>query len=1071
MRATVNMEKMRQYAISAIQLRNEGKLEDVLRHNLSMWMPQVFTDIPQWIQEHVYGTEEKVHFVSESGSNRGFIDSLVGKTAIEYEKNLTIKSTFEHGYNQVKDYCAGILNKGILAEDIIGVLSDTVHWYSYSIEIISEPNPSGLYGRNNLSLNEIEAIFLDQDTDISIIRLVDFLQKYLGRTGARQLSAKRLSRDMGLNSEFCNSYINIINEVINKAFTEKPHYADLIKNLWINFISYIGGNNSGFANASYVNEFYIISLAKFLCANIIEEKGLLSNDKQLLSILDGTYFKNKGYANLVEYDYFGWINHTPYAQDLIPVLRKIQEDLLVYDYKYISTEDLFGSLVAQLSQREQRILLGQEETPQWLASKMVERALELLPEGTFPRFIDMCCGSGVFIVETLKQTQKKYHISEDNREKGIQVLHEAILGFDIDPLAVMLSRVNWVIIMKKYVPYTSSELIIPIFHADSLFIKTPIAENIGSDYQTQLHKMNFGGKTILLPGFLLNQHNRRLFDYFMQSCYGMAEARANNDKSSLAELYIDPLINSIMKEISYDLNPEQIEELKNFGVELTTILEKLQRNGLNGIWPFILSNTYRPALVSRQFNGIVSNPPWLAMSKLKDNPYKNELNVRAEKLGIKPYGSSHLHVELATIFLMQSIEHYLGEDAFFACIIPESILKGYHHEPFRKLQYNIDNRKLDLNIDEIWEIDENTFKNKAIVLLGNNKRVSEVKDTFAGRIVSEMNSQVCSFKTIHQGKRSAWTSNMEAMDVSEVIEPIHFTQGADIMPRTVTFYHAVLQPNGRWSLSSIRKNNDNKSYLLENAHNNLSFTMDITNIHDNFMYKCYMSHHLTPFHLSDPEDVFIPLIKSDKEWLKPSIEQIVSMGANTNNAINLILNEVQLSLNKYRNKLNYRRKLEHQFFTKNSFLVVTGAGGSYPCAAFSPLNDNKMVDRIIIDQTLYWDVVTSEEEALYVVGLLNSKALACAISEFQPEGLQGKRHIHTLPFDITPKFDIENELHIEVVNRTRELITQINNQPLIYNYYNPNNGILRSRRTSIRNVINSLPAYNLYEQACSSVYS
>ncbi len=1066
----VNMEKMRQYANSAIQLRIEGKVEDVLRHNLSMWMPQVFTDNPQWIWEHVYGTEEKVNFVSESGSNRGFIDSLVGKTAIEYEKNLTIKSTFEHGYNQVKDYCAGILNKGILAEDIIGVLSDTVHWYSFSVQIISEPNANGLYGRDNLILNEIEVIFLEENTDNNIILLADFLQKYLGRTGARQLNAKRLSRDMGLYSEFCNQYINTISRVIDSAFSEKPHYADLIKNLWSNFISYIGGSNSGFVNSSYVNEFYIISLAKFLCANIIEEKGLLSEEKQILAILDGTYFKNKGYANLVEYDYFGWINNTPYAQDLIPVLRKIQEDLLVYDYKLINTEDLFGSLVAQLSQREQRILLGQEETPQWLAAKMVERALDLLPEGKYPRFIDMCCGSGVFIVETLKQTQMKYHISEDDGDKGIQILHESILGFDIDPLAVMLSRVNWVIIMKKYIPYASSELIIPVFHADSLFIKTPIAENIGSDYQEQLHKLNFGGKTILLPGFLLDQHNRRLFDYFMQSCYRMAEARANNN-NILTELYIDPLINSIIREISSDLSQEQIDELKNFGFELTTILEKLQRSGLNGIWPFILSNTYRPALVSKQFNGIVSNPPWLAMSKLKDNPYKNELNIRAEQLGIKPYGSSHLHVELATIFLLQSIEHYLGEDAIFECIIPESILKGYQHEPFRKLQSNIDNRKIDLNIDEIWEIDEQTFKNKAIVLLGNNKSVSEVKSTFTGRLVTEKETQVCTYKTIHQGKRSAWTNNMEAIDVSDVIEPLHFVQGADIMPRTLNFYHADLQPNGRWSLRSIRKNNDNKSYLLADAKKNLSFTMDITNIHDDFMYKCYMSHHLTPFHLSDPEDVFMPLIRLDNGWLTPSMEQLVSMGANTNNAIDLILNEARLSIDEYNRKLNFRRKLDYQILTKNTYLIVTGAGGSYPCAAYSQLDEHIKVDKIIIDQTLYWDVVTSEEEALYIVGMLNSNALSKAISEFQPEGLQGRRHIHTLTFDITPKFDLNNELHIEVANRTRELITQINDQTIINNCYNPNNGALRSRRTRIRNLINSLPAYNLYEQACSYIYT
>src|SRR5206468_615970 len=72
----------------------------------------------------------------------------------------------------------------------------------------------------------------------------------------------------------------------------------------------------------------------------------------------------------------------------------------------------------------------------------------------------------------------------------------------------------------------------------------------------------------------------------------------------------------------------------------------------NGIWAFVLRNTYRPGLLSGQFTGLVSNPPWLAMSGLADNPYRGILASRAKLYGIRPSGQSFLHLELGTMHLM-----------------------------------------------------------------------------------------------------------------------------------------------------------------------------------------------------------------------------------------------------------------------------------------------------------------------------------------------------------------------------------------------------------------------------------
>ena len=97
--------------------------------------------------------------------------------------------------------------------------------------------------------------------------------------------------------------------------------------------------------------------------------------------------------------------------------------------------------------------------------------------------------------------------------------------------------------------------------------------------------------------------------------------------------------------------------------QLVDELEHLQREGRNGIWYFVICNSYRPGLVGRQFNCIVSNPPWMAMSKLVDNPYKTTLQEIAQRYDIKPMGAAHPHMELATIFLLSAVDRYLEDGA------------------------------------------------------------------------------------------------------------------------------------------------------------------------------------------------------------------------------------------------------------------------------------------------------------------------------------------------------------------------------------------------------------------------
>jgi hypothetical protein len=1076
----INLSAARNFALIAKSQMDTGVAEDVLRHLLSANLPQMFPDNPWWIREHSTGAEANVHYIDATGLKRnGFIDSLVGMTAIEYERDLSVNTIYRVGYHQVEEYCSALLNQGIAATDVIGVLSDTVRWYSFSVQVTHDPIPGIEYGPDNIALHEIDSVNLEDHSDDNLVRFGLFICKYLGRQGSRRINALTLATDMGFDSLFFAQNISGFQGIISTAFTEKPQYGSMIASLWQNFVSNLENNRTQpFNRTIYTHEFYILTLAKLLCANILNGSVVHDERDNLRNILNGQWFRAMGFVNLVDYDYFGWLHEAPHIDQIVKIARQMQNDLTVYDYSNIATEDLFGPLVAQLADRDRRLLLGQEYTPQWLAKKIVSRTLELLPQSDFPNFIDMCCGSGVFVVETINQTITKYQIVPGKCPTDLLLqLTNSIVGFDIDPLAVLLSKLNWVMVMRKFLPYSMSDFIIPIYHADSLFTTAPITTLIDGNYEEQDLQMDFDGEQVILPGFLINPTNRKLFDSLIHRCYEIAKVKARETIEDYSLQQAKTFVAKLINNVGAVINKTQMEDIVTSCHALIPTLEKLQREDRNGIWPFLLGNSYRPGLVRGQFNAIVSNPPWMAMSKLADNPYKRILVSRAERYGVKPTGSSHLHIELAIVFLLNSVDKFLQENALFSIIMPDTLLNGYHHEPFRNQLFLRSESPVHLRVNEIWDAPIGTFKNKAIVVFGT-KTNSLYPNPISGRhLLSKTIDESCEFRMLRQGKRSAWSSNPNANDITEgVLERIPFLQGADIMPRTLVFHSVVQQPNGRWSVRPIPRQNNKLSYLVSDAKRFKAFSLNVRNVDDQFIYDCYLSNHILPFYSCYPAKALLPMRKENDYWVVVDEAELIQYGTGAASAFNSIFVESGESAHQYFNRINYRNKLSPQIFDgfdNEKQLILVGAGGGYTCASFVAFKHINKV-KTIIDQTIYWYVANTEDEAIYITGLLNSIALDKIIADFQPEGALGRRHVHKLPYAVTPPFDITNASHKAVVEKTRSLIRSIREtlpDSQILSYLNPSSSTLAIRRRKFREFIHELSTSRDYEDACSEVYN
>lgn len=1062
----------------ATALIDEGKAEDVLRHALSAKLPLMFPDEPWWTKAHVTGTEAHTEFHEHGGKKHGFVDVLVGATVIEYEPNLHALGAFAHGLHQVKQYMAGRLNAGTPRDLLVGVLSDTVRWHAFGISALKDISAvpgAKTYGPEHIELEEIEGCDLSAAGIVDAKKLGAFLVRHLGREGGRTLAAWTLAKDLGFNSPFCQAHLKPIDALVDHAFSKDPSYASLITKLWMDFVSYLGGETAAgnFDKASYVGELYILTLAKLICANVLVGNALISDEAELRGILDGSLFKSIGLPNLVEYDYFGWLNASPYVKNLVAVARDVQDDLRAYDFASAPAEDLFGTLMAQLAARSQRLLLGQEWTPSWLAAKLVDHVMAALPKGQAPRFVDMCCGSGAMVVETVKRAQQRLVAAghKPGDPAALSELSTAITAFDIDPLAVMLAKVGWVLASKDWL-VPGHEAQIPVYHADSLFANTPVTKAFSATGEEQ-RKLRLDTEDVQLPQVLIKGSSQALFDALLSRGYEMAMSSAAASTTTLKDVDIESMVDSVIADTGATLAVDDRTACIEFCKKLLRALEKLQRAGRNGIWAFVLRNSFRPALVAGRFNGVVTNPPWLALSKIASNPYQDALKAKAEAYGIKAPRSSHLHVEIATIFLLHAIDRYLTSGAIIGCILPDTVLNGSHHEPFRTAGYRTANRPVQFAPGEIWKVASQTFKNEAIVLFGSKSQPGG-GSSLAGQEVDRSTSSATTYHVVRSNGRTAWTTTPPVAPAIKVatrhsVGPL-FRQGADVMPRGIIF-HAATKSGPGWNLGPITAGSP-FYFLRADAHRLKDFKLTAQGVSDKVMFDILISKHLAPYELARGAKGLLPFQYGAGGWEVRTGPGIAALGGSTSGAVNTLLKAINETVDQFFETVDTdRKKLSGQGWTGDDWLVLASAGGKLPCAAYVR-GSQIPCDKTVIDQTLYWGRVASEDEAIYITALINSPAVIEVIKEHQPRGAFGERHIHKLAFDRTPAFDLTDANHVAVVSSTRALLSQWANrrtQPDIQPMLAPEKHMI-TRRTKIREALEGLPAWCAYVNACATIY-
>ena len=219
-------------------------------------------------------------------------------------------------------------------------------------------------------------------------------------------------------------------------------------NKWKNNFYKIYGETFLSPNLFIKHTYFVLLLKSFV---IIK----LGNVRKLSLEEAYQFYKSNSFMDLclIEFKIFYWID---VSEDLI---KKIYHLL---NFSELDAQDLFFDLYQQIFFPETRHKIGEFYTPSLLVNKMINNSY------TFGlKVLDPSCGSGNFLIGIIL---KILNTNTSNQRK-IRAI-ENVYGFDVNPLAVLTTKVNIFLIFLKF--FDISETKIPslnIFLVNSLFLE------------------------------------------------------------------------------------------------------------------------------------------------------------------------------------------------------------------------------------------------------------------------------------------------------------------------------------------------------------------------------------------------------------------------------------------------------------------------------------------------------------------------------------------------------------------------------------------------------------------------
>ncbi|MEM4732445.1 MAG: class I SAM-dependent DNA methyltransferase, partial [Desulfurococcaceae archaeon] len=270
------------------------------------------------------------------------------------------------------------------------------------------------------------------------------------------------------------------------------------------------------------------------------------------------------------------------------------------------------------------------------------------------RVLDPACGSGTFLVRYIARLRDyaREHYLEDVLA---DYLLKNVVGYDLNPLAVLAARTNYLLLIADLPKRGTVE--IPIYLADSIMVekRATLTENVYvlktvvGEFHIPVRIVDSGH----LPKILSELSN------------------------ALENRYSPQDFKNRIKYVDKDLPDSELEVLKG----LYSALLKLEEEGKNDVWISIIRNAFAPMLKGK-FDYVVGNPPWVNWGNLPEE-YRDVSRSLWESYGILGKGAG-FNRDLSMLFVARSFDLYLKPRGRLAFLMPFTVFKSQAGTGFRK---------------------------------------------------------------------------------------------------------------------------------------------------------------------------------------------------------------------------------------------------------------------------------------------------------------------------------------------------------------------------------------------------
>ena len=732
---------------------------------------------------------------------------------------------------------------------------------------------------------------------------------------------------------------------------------------------------------------------------------------------EGGIFRELGIANFLEGDFFRWyldVWDEPIYQAAREIIKTLANySLVTLDVDPDSTRDLLKKLYQQLMPSELRHNLGEYYTPDWLA----ERLLNMLEGGRFEgnpdkRLVDPACGSGTFLVIAIKKIREYAAEKMLPESQVLDKILSNIVGFDLNPLAVISARTNYLLALGDLLQHRKGNVDIPVYMCDS--IMTP---REGRDlFSRGVLRFNTAVGTFSLPKVLIQAH------------------------------YIDKLSNLLEESVKLELDEEQfiqrlcqelplIPDQDNRDIEVVSNLYEnllaLQRQGVNGIWARIIKNSFAP-LFAGEFDYVAGNPPWVNWENLPEN-YRQDTKRLWEEHGLFPHGGMDTILgkgkkDISMLMSYVAMDEYLKSGGKLGFLITQSVFKtAGAGQGFRRFLLGTGEYVQVQHVDDMVELQpfEGASNRTSVVILQKGRQTKYPMPSYLY------------WKKTERGKSIAVDSSLD--DVLQMTERKQFVaepvDRKDLTspwltgkPKAIRAVKNILGQSHYVAHAGCYTGGANGVYWVDIIDKRPDGLVVISNIIEGAKRK------VESIQMAIEPDLLYPLLRGRdvKRWqAEPSAYILMAQDPDKRCGIDedemkIEYPKTYLYLKRFESVLMQRKSrgvtdmieggapFYTMFavgeYTVRPYKVVWTRIGTVEAAVVNTLDGKS----IIPQETITLVACITEEEAHYIASLVNSSIFQYAVTSYSQAGGKSMGSMHVLKNIRIPKFDSANKVHQEL---------------------------------------------------------